>query len=123
MAICWERADPLAFHLYCFFFSAVFKLYVSLSHFEFGAECAIRLHRFLIIAFLFTLYMRLTFDTGELAKVSAGRGCPRNWTKCTKYCISERYASGFCVRAMCCCLPNIFTADQLDRFVHVAMYR
>ena len=61
MAICWESAVPLAFHLLCFI-SVQFLLYVSLSHLVFGAGCGIRLVRFLIIAFLSTLYLNtLTF--------------------------------------------------------------
>ena len=31
MAICWERAVPLAFHLCCFYFSAVLVVRVSFS--------------------------------------------------------------------------------------------
>ena len=49
MTICWEKAVPLAFHLCCFYFSAV--LIVSLSRLMFKAGCGIRLYRFLITAF------------------------------------------------------------------------
>ena len=56
-------------------------------------------------------------------KVSVGRGCPRGWTGCYKYCISERFFSGFCVRALCCCLPMISSPDHLERFVNQAVQR
>ena len=56
MAVCWEGAVPLAFHLCCFNFSAVLVVRVP---FPFGvwAGCGIRLYRFLIIAF-FLLFNR-----------------------------------------------------------------
>ena len=57
MAICWERAVPLAFHLYCFYFSAVLIVGVP-SRLVFRAGCGIRLYRFLIIAFLSILLKR-----------------------------------------------------------------
>ena len=54
MAICWERAVPLAFHLCCFYFSVDLVVRVPF-HLVFGAGYRIRLYRFLIIAFLSTL--------------------------------------------------------------------
>ena len=51
VAICWERAVPLAFHLCCFYFSAVVIVCVPFT-FVFRAGCGIRLYRYLIIAFL-----------------------------------------------------------------------
>ena len=53
MAICWERAVLLAFHLCCLNFSAVFIVRVPFP-FGVGAGCGIRLYRFLIFAFLST---------------------------------------------------------------------
>lgn len=50
-----------------------------------------------------------------LVQVSAGHGCPKGWSSCTRYCISQRFFSGLCVRALCCCLPMIFSADHLER--------
>ena len=50
MAICWERAVPLAFHLCCFYFSVVLAVRVPFP-FGVGAGCGIPLYRFLIIAF------------------------------------------------------------------------
>ena len=53
---CWEWAVALAFHMCCFYFSAVF---VIGAPFPFGvAGCGIRFHRFLIIAFLSTLLIK-----------------------------------------------------------------
>ena len=55
MAVCWERAVPLAFHLCCFNSSAVIVV-----PFSFGvwAGCGIRSYGFLIIAFLSTFRVR-----------------------------------------------------------------
>ena len=55
VAICWERAVPLAFHLCCFSFLVPSQLYVSFSNLVFWAGCGIVLYRFLIVAFLSTL--------------------------------------------------------------------
>ena len=63
MAICWECAVPLAFHLCSFCFSAVLVGRV-LSHLEFGTGCGILLYRFLIIAFLSTLVLLLSTHIG-----------------------------------------------------------
>ena len=57
MAICWERALPLAFHCVGFILVSS-QLYASLSHLVFWAGCGIRLYRFLILAFLSTLPVR-----------------------------------------------------------------
>ena len=57
MAICWERAVPLAFHLCCFYFSAVLAVGVPFR-LVFWAGCGIRLYRFLIIAFLSTFSVK-----------------------------------------------------------------
>ena len=50
MAICWERAVSLAFHLCCFYFSAFLNVGV-LYPFVLRAGYGIRLYLFLIIAF------------------------------------------------------------------------
>ena len=55
MANCWEGAVPFAFHLCCFYFSAVLIVRVL-----FGTGCGIRLYRFLISAFLSILPKTLT---------------------------------------------------------------
>ena len=54
MTICWERAVPLAFHLWCFNFSAVLVVRVP---FPFGVWGRVwnSIYRFLIIAFLSTV--------------------------------------------------------------------
>ena len=59
MANCWERAFPLAFHLCCFYFSAVL-IVGPFSRLVFRAGCGIRLNWFLIITFLST-YNLITF--------------------------------------------------------------
>ena len=65
MAICWERAVTLAFHLCCFYFSVVLIVGVSFPLGVKGrAGCGIRLYRFLIIAFLSTLW--IVYKTGFL---------------------------------------------------------
>ena len=51
------RVVPLAFHLCCFYFSAVLIVGV-VSRLVFGAGFGIRLYRFLIIAFLSTLLQK-----------------------------------------------------------------
>ena len=56
MAIYWERAVPLAFHLWSFYFSAVLIVGVPFP-FVFGAGCGIWLYWFLVFAFLLTLYL------------------------------------------------------------------
>ena len=58
MAICWERAVTLAFHLCCFYFSAVLIVAVPLV---FRAGCGIRLYRFLNIDFLSTMKYNQAF--------------------------------------------------------------
>ena len=57
MAICGERAVPLAFYLCCFYSSAVL---VSLSRLVFRAGHGIRLYQFLINVFLSTLEANYT---------------------------------------------------------------
>ena len=58
MAICWEKSVPLAFHLCCFYFSAVLIVGVYFL-FVFRAGCGIQLYRFLIITFFICLTQKL----------------------------------------------------------------
>ena len=54
MAICWERAVPLAFHLCCFFYNCRYLFPVLVFRSGYG----IRLYRFLIIALSSALQLR-----------------------------------------------------------------
>ena len=89
MAICWERAFPLAFHLCCFYFSAVLIVGVPFR-LMFRAGYGIRLYRFLIIAFLFALYTVFQFVTSCQNNVHQNR---------IENCILDTFSKKFVILA------------------------
>ena len=63
MAVCWERAVPLAFHV-CFFVLMPSELHVSLSHLDFfNSIVSVPDHcRFFFFFFFFFIYFSIVSE-------------------------------------------------------------